>query len=83
MDFNKAIDLNPEYANAYMNIGILYWKKGIADKTIKYINKAIELKPENWQYYYTRSNIYKNIGKLSLAQKDEETALRLQYIQSR
>ena len=42
-DFNKAIELNPEYPYAYYNRGIAYADKGNTDQAIGDFSKAIEL----------------------------------------
>jgi len=46
-NFDKAIEINPRYAEAYNNRGIAYTKKGQYDKAISDYNKAIELDPTN------------------------------------
>ena len=45
-DYNKAIELNPEYARAYYNRGNAYAEKGEHDKATADYNKAIEIDPE-------------------------------------
>ena len=45
-DFNKAISLKPDYANAYYNRGIAYVKLGQYQLAIEDYNKAISLKPD-------------------------------------
>ncbi len=42
-DYNKAIELNPEYALAYYNRGICYKKLGETKKAEKDFQKAAEL----------------------------------------
>ena len=44
-DCNKAIELNPELAEAYNNRGDAYGNKGELDSAIADCNKAIELNP--------------------------------------
>jgi Flp pilus assembly protein TadD len=44
-DSNKAIELNPNLAMAYVNRGGAYAQKGQFDHTISDSNKAIELNP--------------------------------------
>ena len=60
-DFNKAIELNPNYSKAYYNRGNT--KKDLAnaynnidylEEAIKDYNKAIELNPNNSEAYFNR-----------------------------
>ncbi len=44
-DYNKTIELKPDYAFAYNNRGNVYDDKGEYDKAIGDYNKTIELKP--------------------------------------
>ena len=53
-DFDKAIEINPKYADAYNNRGnaknqLKQYQEAIAD-----YNKAIELNPKNVQAYNNR-----------------------------
>ncbi|MFC2006963.1 tetratricopeptide repeat protein [Chloroflexota bacterium] len=43
VELNKAIDLDPEYADAYYNRGIAYDKSGEVGKAISDYEKCIEL----------------------------------------
>jgi Flp pilus assembly protein TadD len=61
-DFNKAIELDPNYAEAYNNRGVAWDHKGDYDKAIADFNKAIELDPNNAEAYKNRKRTLK--GKL-------------------
>ena len=53
--FNKAIEINPRYADAYNNRGLAYGMgKGQYDKAISDFNKAIELNPKYAGFYNKR-----------------------------
>jgi len=58
--FSKAIDINPDYAEAYSNRGLSYASSQIEDYELALadFNKAIEKNPENGEYYFLRANIY-------------------------
>ena len=60
-DFNKAIDLKPDYAKAYYNRGIAYGDKGDFDRAIEDFNKAIDLNPDYAKAYYSRGIAYGDI----------------------
>jgi tetratricopeptide (TPR) repeat protein len=57
--YHKAIELKPDDAVAYYNLGCAYDNKGDYDKAIKSYNKAIELKPDDAVAYNNRGNAYK------------------------
>jgi len=44
-DYNKAIELNPKYADAYYNRAIAYKAQSNTKKAIKDYTKAIEINP--------------------------------------
>ena len=56
--FNKAIDLNPRYAEASNNRGNAYANKGQYDKAISDYTKAIDLNPRFAEAYYNRGVVY-------------------------
>ena len=43
--YEKAIDLNPNFADAYNNIGIVLLEMGQSDDAIKFYQKALEIEP--------------------------------------
>lgn len=46
-EFDKAIEINPNYAEAYNNKGLALFKLGRFKDAIKEIDKAIKLNPNN------------------------------------
>jgi tetratricopeptide (TPR) repeat protein len=53
--YNKALELNPRYAEAYVNRGIAQAHKGKADQAIVDFDKALELNPNYAKAYYNRA----------------------------
>jgi tetratricopeptide (TPR) repeat protein len=45
--FRKAIELEPEYADAHNKLGLALWKKGLAKEAIASYRKAVELAPKD------------------------------------
>ena len=64
-DYNKAIEINPNYSEAYFNRGIVKYRLGDYQGEIEDYNKAIEINPDYSKAYYNRG-----ITKLQLGQKD-------------
>jgi tetratricopeptide (TPR) repeat protein len=79
-DFNKAIELNPRYADAYNNRGAAYAKKGEYEKAISDYSKAIELNPRYADAYYNRGLAYYGKGEYDKAISDFNKAIELNPI---
>ena len=75
--YTEAIDLNPEYAQAYNNRGAVYSDQGEVDKAIQDYNTAIDLNPEYASVYYNRGNAYADKGEVDKAIQDYNTAIDL------
>ena len=58
----KAIEINPDFAIAYNNMGIAYARKENYNKAIEYFKKAIEINPDDAEAYYNMGLIYADKG---------------------
>ena len=76
-DFEKAIEIAPEFAEVYKNRGNAYLNKGSFDLAIKDFNKAIQLEPDICDFYIHRSGAYTITGNFENAINDLNKALRL------
>lgn len=65
----KAIELDPEFASAYENLGIAYATKGDFSKAIQYLTKALEIEPDNQHVMNNIAMLYGNMGD---TQKEQE-----------
>ncbi|REJ56984.1 MAG: tetratricopeptide repeat protein, partial [Microcystis wesenbergii TW10] len=74
-DFNKAIELNPNYANAYNNRGNLYQDLQKYELALDDYNKAIELNPNYANAYNNRGILYRRQQKYKLALDDYSKAI--------
>jgi Flp pilus assembly protein TadD len=61
-DYNRAIALNPSYADAYNNRGLLYEKRGQANKAIEDFQKSIALKPSSREPYFDLGVVFAESG---------------------
>lgn len=51
IDYKKAIAIDPNFVEAYYNLGVLYVENGNLDNAIFYFKKAIDVTPYSWIYY--------------------------------
>tara|TARA_B100000575_G_scaffold292359_1_gene300492 strand:- start:384 stop:2384 length:2001 start_codon:yes stop_codon:yes gene_type:complete len=66
-NFNDILKINPNFSDAYYNLGNIFKKKKQIDKSIENYKKCIDLNPNKYEAYNNLGNIYKDIGKTSLA----------------
>jgi len=50
--YSKAIELQPDCAEAYSNLGVLLIEQGRVDEAIESFRKAIELQPDCAKAYF-------------------------------
>ena len=73
----KAIELNPDYANAYINLGIAYGKQDNYTKAIQIWEKTIELNPDDANAYINLGIAYGEQNNYTKAIQSYEKALEL------
>ncbi len=73
----KAISLNPEYANAYYNLAVLFIGQGNLEKAESELKKAIELKSDFAIAHYNLGFILKDQGRLKEAESYTQKALEV------
>jgi lipoprotein NlpI len=76
-DYDRAIALNPQYANALNNRANAYRCKGEYGHAIEDYNKAIGLDPNDAKVIKSRGIAEFYLGQFDPARKDLETALQL------
>jgi len=75
--YSKAIELNPNYIDAYNSRGRAHGNLKEYDKAITDYNKAIQLDPNNTSTYYNRGNTYFKLNKYEQAIRDYNKAIQL------
>ena len=68
--FQKAIDLAPDMAEAYFQLGVAYGEMGHFEAAIRAISQAIDRRPANGTFFYGRGRVYLLAGEEDLAMKD-------------
>ena len=75
--YNKILELDVNYSDAYNNRGLAYDNLGEHLKAIEDHNKSIELDPNASDAYYNRGITYANLGKNLKAIEDYTEAIRI------
>jgi lipoprotein NlpI len=76
-DFNEAIHLKPDFAEAFYNLGTIYGRDGQTDRAVENFNQAILLKPDYAEAYNNRGYAYTRMGQDDRAIADFNEAARL------
>ncbi|MGB0525073.1 MAG: tetratricopeptide repeat protein [Flammeovirgaceae bacterium] len=77
LDYDKAIQLNPNHTNAYNNRGFAKRKLGRYKEAILDYNKAIQLNPNYANAYHNRGFAKRKLGKYKEAILDYDKAIQL------
>lgn len=75
--YSKAIELNPNYYEAYLKRASIYVEKYDERKALEDLNRMIELKPNVLEPYYLRANVLAKLKKYDLAIADYDKTLAL------
>ena len=76
-DYNKAIEINPEYGNAYNNRGNIKAEEADYKGAIKDYSRAIQLNSQFVEAYCNRGIAKENLGNHSEALEDFDKAIEL------
>jgi len=75
--YKKALEIKPDYAEAYYNMGIALRDNGDLNAAIDSYKKALEIKPDYVGAYFNTGNILKDIGDLEAAINSYKKALEI------
>ena len=56
--YQTAIQLAPNFADAYGGLGVIYWRSGDIDAAIRHCQTAIKIAPENIEFHQNLTQIY-------------------------
>ena len=68
--YERAVKIDPTYAEAYSNLGYTYRKQGKFDKAIRTYKKAIKLDPNLAEAHEYLGEVYAELGQFDLAEKE-------------
>jgi tetratricopeptide (TPR) repeat protein len=74
--FNRSIEINPTWAMAYMDRGILQQEQGNLAEALEDMDRAVELGQGYILVYTMRSRLRYQLGDISGARSDNQKALR-------
>ena len=69
-DFNRALDIDPDYARGYHLRGLAREVQGDDDGALADFSRAIKLAPEYGAAYNSRANLYVKMGRTEEANDD-------------
>jgi len=76
-DYDKAIEINPNYARAYNNRGIAHAKLGNDQQAIEDFVKATEILPQYAEAYYNRGAAYLQMDDFRQAEENYSKAIAI------
>ena len=76
-DYDRAIELNPDYVEAYNNRGVAKSELGRHEAAVADYDAAIELNPDYAEAYYNRGNAKGTLGRHEAAVADYDEVIRL------
>lgn len=76
-EFQRAVEVDPEYAAAHLNLGYAYDRQGQIEEAVAEYRKAIELEPGNVFAHNNLGVLYNKKGLYDEAIAEFEKALRL------
>lgn len=76
-NFSKALEINPEYFDAYNNRSQVYFDLGKLDKAFEDISRAIRLNDQRAEAYLNRGMIIRQMGQYEPAIQDFSRAISL------
>jgi tetratricopeptide (TPR) repeat protein len=75
--YREAIDIKPDYVEAYFNLGNALTKKGDVDDAIYNYRKALQIDPDFFKSYYNIAKILYGEGKIAEAIDNFQRALTI------
>jgi tetratricopeptide (TPR) repeat protein len=73
--FKKAVELNPGYVTALINLGLVYTQRGELEKGIKQFQLAVQIDPNNAEAHNNLGSFYLGQGKYDQAMLELKKAL--------
>ena len=72
-----ALNINPNYAEALLNIGFIHHKRGKLDESMKFYLQTLIIKPDYAEAYNNLGNLLIHLGQLDEAVKNFKIAISI------
>ena len=76
-DYNRSIELSPNFAQAFNNRGVIFNDRGYFDRAIQDYDQAIRMNPQYALAIYNRANAYKGKGEFDRAIQDYDQSIKM------
>lgn len=77
LEFKKAVEINPNYSDAWHNLALTYQNAGQTEEAIKTYKHAISINPNLWQSYENLAQIYFSQNNLREVRKVLESLIEI------
>lgn len=62
-EWQEAVELNPEYVSAHIDLGIGLVLRGRYEEAFRHLNRAVEIEPQNPHALFNLGAFYENLGR--------------------
>ena len=76
-EFERALEIRPDFADAHYNLGIALYNRGEVDQAIAHYRKALEIEPDSVNAHTNLGNILAGRGELDKAVAQYQKALEV------
>jgi tetratricopeptide (TPR) repeat protein len=76
--YERAVDLNPEAAGAWVNLGTLHYRGGEVRAAEHYYRRALDVSPDYALAHFNLGNVCEELGRLKEAAECYERSVELQ-----
>ncbi len=74
--YKKCIQIDPEYKDAYVNLGLIYLKQEDYEKALHYFAQVVQLEPENIEAYINLGYTYEKMDRFGSAKANVRTVVK-------
>jgi Tfp pilus assembly protein PilF len=75
---NNAVHIDPKFAAAYLQLGVVYSARGEIDKAVAALQKATEADPNLAEVHFRLGQMYKRMGNAAKAREEFQAYERIQ-----
>jgi tetratricopeptide (TPR) repeat protein len=76
-EYQKAIQIKPDYSKGHFNLGFVYYRKGKLEEAIISFQRTLEIQPQHPEAHYNLALIYYEKGEFKLAIQHSDQAAKL------